>query len=139
MELAIKCYSHITYFDKKKKHIFIANFKNDEFTGEIYYCLIFHPNDKEYGQLIKKDNEKLYEHIKRLALKDYYDIREITKEEASKIIETFEPIGKFILEDNGVFVGIDNSTGDCWVEEFDDFHLCVDWIRGKFEIIDFEQ
>ena len=85
---------------------------------------MFHPNNKEYGQLIKEDNEKLYEHIKRLALKDYYDIREITKEEASKIIETFEPIGKFILENNGVFVGIDNSTGDCWVVELMIFFLC---------------
>ena len=136
LAIVLKCNSYILYYDKKKNHLFKVHFANDKFTGEITYCLELGTFDKVYGFLSKTNNKGLYEFIKRKALKDYYDIKEVDNEEASRIIDTYEPIGKFILEGNGVFVGIDNSTSDCWVEEFDDFEVCVDWIRAKFEVFD---
>lgn len=59
-------------------------------------------------------------------------IKNITKEEASKIIETREPLGLFYLitVDAGktIFVGIDNSTGDAWTEDFKSFTKCKKWL-----------
>lgn len=62
-------------------------------------------------------------------------IRQITQEEAFKIIETREPIGIFyeVDRDGDVFVGIDNSTGEAWVEEFETKEECLDWLRGNTE------
>lgn len=57
------------------------------------------------------------------------DILEVTREEASSIIETRKPLGLFYLEDGDIIVGIDNSTGDAWVEEFSSFELCENWLR----------
>lgn len=36
--------------------------------------------------------------------------------------------------ENGVWVAVDNSTKDCWVEEFDDKQKAIDWLDGKFEV-----
>lgn len=62
-------------------------------------------------------------------------IRQITQEEAFKIIETREPIGIFyeVDRDRDVFVGIDNSTGEAWVEEFETRGECWDWLREEKE------
>lgn len=57
------------------------------------------------------------------------DILEVTRDEANSIIETREPRGLFYLEDGDCIVGIDNSTGDAWVEEFPNFELCENWLR----------
>ena len=49
------------------------------------------------------------------------EIKEITKEEAFKIIETKEPLGLFWYrddEDNGVYVAINNSGGEAFTERF---------------------
>ena len=40
------------------------------------------------------------------------NIREITSAEAETIIDTRKPLGLFYLEENAVYVGIDNNTGD---------------------------
>lgn len=59
------------------------------------------------------------------------EIREVSKDEASSIIETREPLGLFYLEEDGKFVGIDNSTGDAFVEEFNSFEPCERWLNGE--------
>ena len=46
------------------------------------------------------------------------EIRMITKAEADDIIATREPRGLFYLDTGKSFVGIDNSTGYAWTEEF---------------------
>lgn len=33
--------------------------------------------------------------------------------------ESLAPKGRFYCFDNGVWVGCDNVTGDCWIEEFE--------------------
>lgn len=55
----------------------------------------------------------------------------ITHKEASEIIKTREPRGLFLEHlDSGKCVGIDNLTGDAWVEEFDDETTCYQWLAG---------
>ena len=51
-------------------------------------------------------------------------IRQINSKETRKIIDDRKPIGKFYEYDNGKFIGLDNETGDCWVEEFDMLEKC---------------
>lgn len=41
------------------------------------------------------------------------------------------PEGKFYCEDNGVWVGCDNSSGDCWVEEFKTEEDVVKWLNNE--------
>lgn len=39
-----------------------------------------------------------------------------------------------ICWDKDVWVAVDNSTKDCWVEEFDDKQKAIDWLDRKFEV-----
>lgn len=39
------------------------------------------------------------------------------------------PKDKFYCEDNGVWVGCDNTTGDCWVEEFQTEEEVIAWLN----------
>lgn len=55
----------------------------------------------------------------------------ISKEKAHKIINNREPLGLFYFLENDVFVGIDNSTGDSFVEEFKDKETCLAWLTDK--------
>lgn len=57
-------------------------------------------------------------------------IQQITQSEASEIIRTYEPIGLYYLLDGDTYVGIDNSTGHAWTEEFDTFEKCKAWLEG---------
>lgn len=58
------------------------------------------------------------------------EIKKITSEEISQIIDTRKPLGKFYLIDRGIYVGIDNSSGDAWTEEFDSFEAMIKWQQG---------
>ena len=72
-----------------------------------------------------------------------YEIELITNDEAGAIIASgsimgndYEPLGLFyyLTEDrdnNTLFVGIDNSDGHCWVEEFYSIGSCMAWLRGE--------
>lgn len=66
--------------------------------------------------------------------KDTYKIQRITKIEASNIIKNYAPEGLFMIEENGHYIGIDNSTGECWVEEFITKDLCIKWLKGDVEM-----
>lgn len=59
----------------------------------------------------------------------------ITGDEAKDIIDKRVPLGLFYREcADGLFVGIDNATGDAWTEDFKTFESCRRWLRGEFEI-----
>lgn len=63
---------------------------------------------------------------------DFY--RRISPEEANRIIDTRNPIGRYLcLSEEGMFVGIDNSDGNAWVEEFHDEATCLLWLAGEIE------
>lgn len=57
-------------------------------------------------------------------------IQKITSEQAERIIDIRYPLGLFYVLDAGVYVSIDNSTGDAWTEEFPDFRTCKRWLRN---------
>ena len=53
----------------------------------------------------------------------------ITHDQASEVIESRQPLGLFYYSDkNGVWIGIDNSTGDAWTEEFKKRRKCLAWL-----------
>ena len=57
--------------------------------------------------------------------------REIGKEDAAVIIERRHPYGLFYLKDGSVYVGIDNSDGNAWTEEFSMKRKCLEWLTGE--------
>jgi len=61
----------------------------------------------------------------------YDSEKEVSNEVAKKIIETGEPLGKFYTFDNGIYVGIDNSDGHMWVEDFKTKKECLNWLHGR--------
>lgn len=58
----------------------------------------------------------------------------VTQEEAIEIIEHRGRRGLFVQKTGAGFVGIDNSTGDAWVEEFQDLPECLMWLADKREV-----
>jgi hypothetical protein len=68
------------------------------------------------------------------------NIQKVTADEAEKIIETRKPEGLFYFIDRNdpsywdqVYIGIDNSTGEAWVEEFETEEECIHWLDGGGE------
>lgn len=68
-------------------------------------------------------------------------IQKISQEEARRLLNScdgtggrYEPLGLFYLEEQEKFVGIDNSTGDAWTEEFPDKYSCLRWLTGKEQL-----
>lgn len=66
-----------------------------------------------------------------------------TRDLADKIIESEkdgefqEGIGlRFVFPYEDSTIGIDNSTGDAWTEEFSDYDTCLAWLCGQFDIGD---
>jgi len=57
-------------------------------------------------------------------------IKIIKPEQADSIIETRKPYGRFIVLENGWFVGIDNTTGEAWTENFKDLKNCLAFLNG---------
>lgn len=57
----------------------------------------------------------------------------VSREEALEIIEHRGRRGLFVQETGDKIVGIDNSTGDAWVEEFTNLTECLMWLADKRE------
>lgn len=57
-------------------------------------------------------------------------IRKIKPCHAAVIIDARRPLGLFYVHDGDVFVGVDNSTGHAWTEEFACLHQCKAWLRN---------
>ena len=57
------------------------------------------------------------------------EIQKITREAMSRIIETRQPRGWFYRKaGRRLFVGVDNSTGDAWTEDFRSLRQCKRWL-----------
>ncbi len=61
------------------------------------------------------------------------EIKKVTPEEATAIIETRKPRGLFYTIDQTgtgkkVYVGIDNQSGDAWTEDFKSLGACKRWL-----------
>lgn len=59
-------------------------------------------------------------------------IKKLKPIHARAVIETRCPLGLFYVHENGVYVGIDNSTGHTWVEEFASLRQCKEWLRNPW-------
>lgn len=66
--------------------------------------------------------------------------KEIRRDEARLLLrscneagEGYTPLGLFYLEEDRRFVGIDNSDGNAWTEEFQDKDSCLRWLNGEEE------
>lgn len=66
------------------------------------------------------------------------EITYVNAKMAEKIIETREPLGKFYIEDGDMYVGIDNSNGDAWTEEFKTLEGCQAWLKDEYGEYQFE-
>jgi NTP pyrophosphatase (non-canonical NTP hydrolase) len=60
-------------------------------------------------------------------------ITEVDKRLASQIIESRSPEGFFWIKENDKYIGIDNSIGEAWVEEFDTYEKMKSWLVGDEE------
>lgn len=57
-------------------------------------------------------------------------IKKINPFLAEIVIKTRQPLGLFYVRQNGTYIGIDNSAGHTWVEEFSDLSSCKQWLRN---------
>lgn len=60
----------------------------------------------------------------------------VSPDKANRIIETRCTKGKFWTLEKTLFIGIDNTTGDAWVENFTDKAALFNWLKGEFEVGD---
>ena len=51
-------------------------------------------------------------------------IEKIAPSHAECIIHARKPLGLFYLQSDGIYVGIDNTTGEAWTEEFPNLRQC---------------
>ena len=58
-------------------------------------------------------------------------VLKVSREDAEHIIRYRKPLGLFYRESNGMFIGIDNSTGDAWTEDFDRLEDCIRWLTEE--------
>lgn len=94
--------------------------------------------------LLEKFSSSKYEEGMEFELIDKHKVKnkyysnpiQITKELSTYIIENSIPRGLFYLKDKDadIYVGIDNSEGDAFVEEFKSVIECRKWLQGKFLI-----
>ena len=76
----------------------------------------------------------------RIFEKHYFEICRISTKEMSKLIDLYDQSvngkrkftedekGLFYCIDNGVYVACDNSSGHCWVEEFESKKDAFKWL-----------
>lgn len=57
------------------------------------------------------------------------EILEVDLQQATQIIETGKPIGKFWTKSKGLYVAIDNSCGESWQEEFESKSIMMEWLK----------
>ncbi|ABQ23622.1 hypothetical protein [Clostridium kluyveri] len=72
---------------------------------------------------VQIDYEEILHHM--------FGIEIISSKEAEEIIEKSVPKGKFLEFTENGYLGIDNTSGDVWTEDFDTLAKCVKWLQGE--------
>lgn len=67
----------------------------------------------------------------RLEVVENDGIQRVCQEYANQVIETRSPIGRFYTFAGCIYTGIDNETGDAWIEDFKSYEECMKWLRGE--------
>jgi hypothetical protein len=65
------------------------------------------------------------------AIAQKHGIKFVTPEAAQNIVMKRTPTGKFYTVEGGLYVGIDNSHGEAWTEDFNNFRICVRWLADE--------
>lgn len=56
----------------------------------------------------------------------------VTSKKGQQIMRDLEPLGMFYYQEkNGDYVGIDNTDGEAFVEQFEDFGTCQKWLTNQ--------
>lgn len=55
-------------------------------------------------------------------------IEEISLQKARMIIDVRKPLGLFYFKEGDMWLSIDNTTGDAYVEEFENRNDCLSWL-----------
>ena len=58
------------------------------------------------------------------------EIQKISYTQAERIIDTRCPLGLFYVLKAGTYIGIDNSNGQAWTEDFPSFRKCKRWLSN---------
>ena len=61
-------------------------------------------------------------------------IQKLTSEEMARVINTREPRGRFYQVEGRIIIGVDNTTGDAWTEDFRDFETFMLWITTQMSV-----
>ena len=69
--------------------------------------------------------------IRRITSRQAQDIVTPEEQSGNMLSPSFSPLGLFYAKEDGVYVGIDNSTGHAWTEEFKRRSKCLRWLKGK--------
>ncbi len=99
-----------------------------------YDCGSYVSRDIYFGRFGKRNNVPLWVCPNcGVVHEDYRWFKYVSQQEANAIIEHRGPRGLFVLETGVEYIGIDNSTGDAWTEEFPDLTECMMWLAGEKE------
>lgn len=107
-------------------------------SGDIEMQGIHYRNGKPDSIVVLADTEEEAQEKALNLLAASYGISEITQEDYEKIIEIRRPEGCFWMQCDGYYIGLDNSTGNAWTEEFERFSDCLAWLSGEkndYEIV----
>ena len=92
---------------------------------------------RSINQQLKKRNDMkverfvdVLEHMGyRVEIVENDDIRKVSAEYADRIVTEREPRGLFWYFDGNVYVGIDNTDGEAYCEEFSSKEDCFEWLK----------
>lgn len=92
-------------------------------------CSSVVPRNIYFGRMGKNESAPLWVcPICGVVHEDHRWYKYVNQQEAIEIIEHRGRRGLFVQEDGATYIGIDNSTGDAWVEEFPDLAECLMWL-----------
>ena len=129
------------------KDIIMSSYTQDE----LFQALLF--SDLLEEVLSPIDVQALEDRSTEIKIRDAYfnycngktDIVDMDKNSASNLLDRYgesligpDDAGLFLIdEEDGMFTAIDNTTGDCWTENFPSMDLAVAYLSGfEFDFLD---
>ena len=127
VDLCRKVRDYAQAFDAEEHVTDLIIAKRNGFTGVPDIKTLVEDADAIQGMLAS-----LADTLERMLDSSWYTV--VDSQGAAKIIDNREPLGRFLHKDGGVFVGIDNSDGNAWTEEFKTEAECLLWLAGEMEV-----
>ena len=139
--------SAVSSVNEEIKDIIMSSYTQDE----LFQALLFSDFLKEV--LSPTDIQALEDRSTEIKIRDAYrdyrdgktDIVDMDKNSASNLLDRYgegllgpDDEGLFLIdEEPGMFTAIDNTTGDCWTENFPSRELAVAYLSGfEFDFLD---